>query len=72
LLDDAQSSSNNPSSRLYQSPLKIIQATSASNLDAALEEIEQAIHDQQYVVTCLSYELGDFLLGLSPKKSKTP
>jgi len=72
LLDDAQSSSNNPSSRLYHSPLKIIQATSASNLDAALEEIEQAIHDQQYVVTCFSYELGEHLLGLTPKSSKTP
>jgi para-aminobenzoate synthetase / 4-amino-4-deoxychorismate lyase len=72
LLDDAQSSSNNPSSRLYQSPLKTLQATSADNLDAVLEEIEQAIHDQHHVVTCFSYELGEYLLGLTPKKSKTP
>ena len=72
LLDDAQSSSNNPSSRLYQSPLKTLQATSSDNLDAVLEEIEQAIHDQHHVVTCFSYELGEYLLGLRPKKSKTP
>jgi len=68
LLDDAQSSSDKPSSRLYQSPLKTIQASKADELEAALEEIEQAIHDKQYVVTCLSYELGEYLVGLKPKK----
>ena len=72
LLDDAQSSSDKPSSRLYQSPLKIIQASNAVDLEVVLQEIEQAIHDQQYVVTCFSYELGEHLLGLTPKKSKTP
>jgi para-aminobenzoate synthetase/4-amino-4-deoxychorismate lyase len=72
LLDDAQSSTDKPSSRLYQSPLKNIQASNAVDLEVALQEIEQAIHDQQYVVTCLSYELGEHLLGLTPKKSKTP
>jgi para-aminobenzoate synthetase / 4-amino-4-deoxychorismate lyase len=72
LLDDAQSSSDHPSSRLYQSPLKAIQATDAGNLDAALAEIEQAIHGQHHVVTCFSYELGEYLLGLRPKKSKAP
>jgi para-aminobenzoate synthetase/4-amino-4-deoxychorismate lyase len=72
LLDDAQSSSDKPSSRLYQSPVKTIQASKPGDLDTALEEIEQAIDDQQYVVTCLSYELGEHLLGLTPKKSKTP
>ena len=72
LLDDAQSSSEKPSSRLYQSPLRTIQASGAADLEAALQEIEQAIHDQLYVVTCFSYELGEYLLGLTPKKSKTP
>jgi para-aminobenzoate synthetase/4-amino-4-deoxychorismate lyase len=72
LLDDAQSTSDKPSSRLYQSPLKTIQANNAVDLEVALQEIEQAIHDQQYVVTCLSYELGEHLLGLTPQKSKTP
>ncbi|MEY4557354.1 MAG: hypothetical protein RLY42_527 [Pseudomonadota bacterium] len=72
LLDDAQSSSDKPSSRLYQSPLKTIQASNAGDLEVALQEIEQAIHEQRYVVTCLSYELGEHLLGLTPKKSKTP
>lgn len=72
LLDDAQSSSEKPSSRLYQSPLRTIQASGAADLEAALQEIEQAIHDQLYVVTCFSYELGEYLLGLTQKKSKTP
>jgi para-aminobenzoate synthetase/4-amino-4-deoxychorismate lyase len=72
LLDDAQSSSKKPSSRLYQSPLRTIQASGAADLEAALQEIEQAIHDQLYVVTCFGYELGEYLLGLTPKKSKTP
>ena len=72
LLDDAQSSSEKPSSRLYQSPLRTIQASGAADLEAVLQEIEQAIHDQLYVVTCFSYELGEYLLGLTPKKSKTP
>ena len=72
LLDDAQSSSDKPSSRLYQSPLRTIQASNAGDLEAALQEIEQAIHDQHHVVSCFSYELGEHLLGLTPKKSKTP
>ncbi len=72
LLDDAQSSSDKPSSRLYQSPLRTIQASNAGDFESALQEIEQAVHEQQYVVTCLSYELGEHLLGLTPKKSKTP
>jgi len=72
LLDDAQSSSDKPSSRLYQSPLKTIQARNDVDLEVALQEIEEAIHDQQFVVTCFSYELGEHLLGLIPKKSKTP
>ena len=72
LLDDAQSSSDKPSSRLYQTPLRTIQANNAGDLEAALQEIEQAIHDQHHVVSCFSYELGEYLLGLTPKRSKTP
>jgi para-aminobenzoate synthetase/4-amino-4-deoxychorismate lyase len=72
LLDDAQSSSDKPSSRLYQSPLRTIRASNAADLESALQEIEQSIHDQLYVVACFSYELGEHLLGLTPKKSKTP
>ena len=72
LLDDAQSSSDKPSSRLYQTPLRTIQASNAGDLEAALQGIEQAIHDQHHVVSCFSYELGEHLLGLTPKRSKTP
>ncbi len=72
LLDDAQSSSDKPSSRLYQTPLRTIQASNAGDLEAALQGIEQAIHDQHHVVSCFSYELGEYLLGLTPKRSKTP
>jgi para-aminobenzoate synthetase/4-amino-4-deoxychorismate lyase len=72
LLDDAQSSNDKPSSRLYQTPLRTIQASNAGDLEAALQGIEQAIHDQHHVVSCFSYELGEYLLGLTPKRSKTP
>ena len=72
LLDDAQSSSDKPSSRLYQTPLRTIQASNAGDLEVALQGIEQAIHDQHHVVSCFSYELGEYLLGLTPKRSKTP
>ena len=72
LLDDAQSSSDKPSSRLYQTPLRTIQASNAGDLEVALQGIEQAIHDQHHVVSCFSYELGEHLLGLTPKRSKTP
>ena len=72
LLDDVQSSSDKPSSRLYQSPLRTIQASNAADLEVALQDIEQAIHGQLYVVACFSYEFGEHLLGLIPKKSKTP
>ena len=68
LLDDAQSSSDKPSSRLYQTPSRTIQASNAGDLEAALQGIEQAIHDQHHVVSCFSYELGEYLLGVNPKR----
>ncbi len=72
LLDDAYSQASDPTSRLYQSPLKSIQATNANELDISLHQIEAAIHEGRYVVACFSYELGEFLLGLIPKPSSTP
>ena len=72
LLDDAYSQANHPSSRLYQSPIQVIEAKDASDLNVAFQGIESAIHQGQYVVACFSYELGEYLQGLSPKPSSTP
>ena len=72
LLDDASSSAHQPTSRLYKNPIEYLEAHHADDLDATLEKIQDAISNQQYVVTCLSYELGEYLHGLTPKASKTP
>ncbi len=72
LLDDASSSAHQPTSRLYKNPIEYLEAHHADDLDATLEKIQDAISNQQYVVTCLSYELGEYLQGLTPKASQTP
>jgi para-aminobenzoate synthetase/4-amino-4-deoxychorismate lyase len=72
LLDDAHSAIDNPSSRLYQHPIQYIEAHSAEELDIALSQIEAAIAQKKYVVSCLSYELGEHLVGIHPRPSSTP
>lgn len=72
LLDDAHSSIDNPSSRLYQHPIQYIEAHSAEGLDIALSEIETAIAQKKYVVSCLSYELGEHFVGIHLRPSSTP
>jgi len=72
LLDDAHSAIDNPSSRLYQHPIQYIEAYSAKELDIALLQIETAIAQQKYVVSCLSYELGEYFIGIHPRPSSTP
>ena len=47
LLDDAYSQANHPSSRLYQSPIQVIDAKDASELNVAFQGIESAIHQGQ-------------------------
>ena len=72
LLDDAQSSTDHPSSRLYKDPLQHIKAHDEASLRKALDEIQDALNANKHVVTCFSYELGEYLLGLTPKIAKTP
>ena len=72
LLDDAHSQASNPTSRLYQKPVETITAYDALGLDTALTQIESALHQKKYVVTCFSYELGEYLIGIKPKISATP
>ena len=72
LLDDAHSQDSNPTSRLYQEPLATIVAHNASELDAAFAEIESALRQKKYVVSCFSYELGEYLIGITPRISPTP
>lgn len=72
LLDDAHSSPDNPTSRLYLQPTQYIEACSSKDLDLAIAQIETAITQKKYVVSCLSYELGEHLVGLPPRPSSTP
>jgi para-aminobenzoate synthetase/4-amino-4-deoxychorismate lyase len=72
LLDDAHSAPTNPSSRLYQNPTHYIEARTSIDLDAALLAIETSIANKKYVVSCLSYELGEHLVGITPRVSTTP
>lgn len=72
LLDDAHSQASNPTSRLYQKPLETITAHDSLGLDAAFTQIESALRQKKYVVTCFSYELGEHLVGIKPKASATP
>ena len=72
LLDDAHSQASNPTSRLYQKPVETITAYDALGLDTALTQIESALRQKKYVVTCFSYELGEHLIGIKPKISATP
>jgi len=72
LLDDADSAIDHPTSRLYQHPIQYIEAHSAKELDIALLQIEAAIAQKKYVVSCLSYELGEHFVGIHPRPSSTP
>ena len=72
LLDDARSQPSSPTSRLYQAPQQAIFANNASGLELAITEIESALRQRKYVVACLSYELGEHLVGITPKTSSTP
>lgn len=72
LLDDARSQPSSPTSRLYQAPQQAIFANNASELELAITQIESALRQRKYVVACLSYELGEHLVGITPKTSSTP
>ncbi len=65
LLDDAQSTAANPSSRVYKAPLQYWRVLPTGSRDAdhqavinCLQEISQALGKGQYCVAAFAYELG--------------
>ena len=79
LLDDAQSTAAEPSSRLYGDVLHYwrISPSGNSNQDktatqACLEEISSALAQGQFVVAAFAYELGKSIHGLSQKSDNPP
>ena len=75
LLDDAQSTKAQPSSRLYKHALRrwtIYAKSSATettaSIDQCLQEINEALASGQYVVAAFAYELGQFIHGLEQRR----
>nr|WP_216862831.1 bifunctional anthranilate synthase component I family protein/class IV aminotransferase [Polynucleobacter sp. CS-Odin-A6] len=75
MLDDAQSTEAQPSSRLYQHALRCwtIYAgpsaiETAAAVDQCLQEINEALGSGQYVVAAFAYELGRSIHGLSQRE----
>jgi para-aminobenzoate synthetase/4-amino-4-deoxychorismate lyase len=72
LLDDAQSTDQRRTSRLYGLPCDHWRITQTKDIHACLTAIESALQKGRYVATAFSYECGEFLQGLTPKPSSTP
>ena len=65
LLDDAQSTAAIPTSRVYESPVRVWQIMPSGNpeldrmaINTCLHEIAQALGQGQYVVAAFAYEVG--------------
>ena len=76
LLDDAQSTEAEPSSRLYEHALQhwtIYRSSSPSETNAAvdqcLQEINEALAKGLYVVAAFAYELGQYIHKLEMQKN---
>jgi len=79
LLDDAGSSDDAPSSRLYENcitswTVAVCDTDSASEelLRHALNGLQSALSRGEYVVAALSYELGGYFHGLPKRDTKHP
>jgi len=72
LLDDAQSTSGNPTSRLYDNPISHLTANSADEVVQTLQTIQHYLAQKKYVVANFSYELGEYFQGLKPAISSCP
>lgn len=75
LLDDAQSSPSQPSSRLYRQALQTwsihvsdTKEETAVAIDHCLNEIHAALTRGEYLVAAFSYELGSYIHQLGPSK----
>ena len=78
LLDDAQSTAAQPSSRLYADVLHrwtIYAGSSAVEtnhaVDQCLQELRESLASGQYVVAAFAYELGQSIHGLEQRKHTT-
>ena len=75
LLDDAQSTLIQPTSRLYQDPLRSWSITAshceADNkrlIEQCLLEIQEALHQGKFIVVAFTYELGRLIHHLPSRK----
>jgi len=75
LLDDAQSTANKRTSRLYRQPLKrwhisavSSETTTKQQIESCLKEIQEALGQNQFLVIALAYELGRYIHRL-PNRS---
>ena len=79
LLDDAQSTAANPSSRVYNAPLQYWRVLPSGNHEVdrqavvdCLEGITLALSEGKYIVTALAYELGQLIHHLTQATPKSP
>jgi para-aminobenzoate synthetase/4-amino-4-deoxychorismate lyase len=61
LLDDVESGTTNPTSRLYQEPIAHWAALTAADMDPCFEAIQSALKVGQYVVCLVAYEYGQVI-----------
>ena len=68
LLDDAQSTSSQPSSRLYEQAIQLwaiypqsSHAKTIAAVDQCLQDINKALAQGEYVVAAFAYELGLYI-----------
>lgn len=79
LLDDSQSTSSKPSSRLYENALLSwcikagpIEDQARSDVEHCLVEISSALKRGEFVVAAFAYELGNLLQDLPSRASEHP
>lgn len=70
LLDDVESSREQPTSRLYQQVQKKWSANRFSEVQACFDGIESALQQGEYVVALFAYELGYQLQGIPCKHAE--
>ena len=80
LLDDAQSTIANPSSRLYEQALRLwtiypqsSHAQTIAAVDQCLHDINKAVAQGEYVIAAFAYELGLYIHNIdrpAPRESK--
>ena len=73
LLDDCQSTPEQPTSRLYEGPCESLIARTTEEISETLLAIEASTRKGRHVVVVVSYELGEWLQGLPARaRQQTP